>query len=43
MCLKFLLVLDTAYCKNKNTGKWHHFDDSSVTEMDGDGHDRLVV
>jgi ubiquitin carboxyl-terminal hydrolase 4/11/15 len=32
----------TAYCKNKSTGKWYHFDDSSVTEMDGDSHDRLV-
>ncbi|XP_062520435.1 ubiquitin carboxyl-terminal hydrolase 15-like, partial [Corticium candelabrum] len=24
----------TAYCKNKDTGKWYHFDDSSVSEVD---------
>ncbi len=23
---------DTAYCKNKDTGKWHNFDDSHVSE-----------
>lgn len=26
--------LDTAYCKNKVTGKWYSFDDSHVSETD---------
>lgn len=39
--LKLLFSLDTAYCKNKDTGKWYHFDDSSVSEMESD--ERLVV
>ena len=39
--LYHLLILDTAYCKNKDTGKWYHFDDSSVSEVDSTN--RLVV
>ena len=27
---------DTAYCKNKETGKWHNFDDSHVSETTDD-------
>ena len=31
---------DTAYCKNKSTGKWYNFDDSHVSEATDD---RIVV
>ena len=31
---------DTAYCKNKTTGKWYNFDDSHVSEA---SEDRIVV
>ena len=25
-------LTDTAYCKNRETGKWYNFDDSHVSE-----------
>lgn len=27
----FFLILDTAFAKNKDDGKWYYFDDSSVS------------
>ena len=35
-----LSYLDTAYCKNKSTGKWYNYDDSHVSEA---SEDRIVV
>ena len=32
----FFSVADTAYAKNKDDGRWYHFDDSSVTPI-GEG------
>ena len=31
-----ILATDTAYCKNKETGKWYNFDNSHVSEMTED-------
>ena len=33
----FLLLTDTAYGKNKDDGRWYHFDDSSVTPISESG------
>ena len=30
--LHYLIILDTAYGKNKTDGNWYYFDDSSVTQ-----------
>ena len=34
------VAIDTAYCKNKSTGKWYNYDDSHVSEA---SEDRIVV
>uniref|UniRef100_A0A8C7FUL2 Ubiquitin carboxyl-terminal hydrolase 4 n=1 Tax=Oncorhynchus kisutch TaxID=8019 RepID=A0A8C7FUL2_ONCKI len=36
MSLQYLLPADTAYGKNKADGKWHYFDDSSVSAASED-------
>lgn len=33
-CFFFLFLLDTAYARNWQNGKWYNFDDSHVTEVD---------
>lgn len=32
----YFLVLDTAFAKNKDDGKWYYFDDSSVSTASED-------
>ena len=31
-----IIISDTAYCQNKDTRQWYHFDDSSVTKISED-------
>lgn len=35
-----ILLIDTAYAKNKDDGKWYYFDDSSVSPA---SEDQIVV
>lgn len=32
----YLFILDTAFAKNKDDGKWYYFDDSSVSTASED-------
>ena len=33
VCYMYVYDTDTAYCKNKSTGKWYNYDDSHVSEI----------